>query len=118
MFIYYGGGKWVHRTYLPGRYRNYDLYGGYKVVMKDYRGNAPYTYFKEHKTKYARGYRGEAQRTIGERPGKGNSGVKNSHEGNPGNKGGDRGNGKSVRHGNNKNMKQDHGHGGGNGKKK
>ncbi|MDO8928397.1 MAG: hypothetical protein Q7W54_05345, partial [Bacteroidota bacterium] len=57
-FIYFSGGTWVHRTYLPSRYRNYDLYNGYKVVMTDYRGNTPYTYFKEHKVKYAKGYKG------------------------------------------------------------
>ena len=26
MFIYYNRGAWIHRAYLPGRYRNYDLY--------------------------------------------------------------------------------------------
>jgi len=75
-FIYYSGGTWVHRTYLPSRYRNYDLYNGYKVVMTDYRGNAPYGHFKEHKIKYAKGYRGQAQKNIGERPQKGNSGPR------------------------------------------
>lgn len=73
MFIYYNGGVWVHRTYLPGRYRNYDLYSGYKVVMTDYRGNAPYIHFKDHKKKYYRSYRGGSQKTIGDRPGNGNS---------------------------------------------
>src|SRR5436309_11349007 len=66
MFIYYGGGVWVHRKYLPTRYRNYDLYGGYKVVMSDYRGDAPYSNFNEYKARYARGYRGEVQKTNGE----------------------------------------------------
>src|ERR1035437_6320911 len=42
MFIYSSGNKWVHRRSLPSQYRNYDLYGGYKVPMKDYRGNTPY----------------------------------------------------------------------------
>lgn len=73
MFIYYSGGVWVHRTYLPGRYRNYDLYNGYKVVMTDYRGNTPYTHFKSHKKKYYRGYRDGNQKTIGEKPGNGNN---------------------------------------------
>ena len=72
-FIYFSGGTWVHRTYLPSRYRNYDLYNGYKVVMTDYRGNAPYSFFKEHKVKYAKGYKGSAQKNIGQRPAKGNS---------------------------------------------
>lgn len=67
MFIYLNGGTWVHRRSLPSRCSNYDLYRGYKVVLTDYRGNAPYTYFKEHKIKYAKGYRGPDQRTIGER---------------------------------------------------
>jgi hypothetical protein len=73
-FIYQSGGTWVHRTSLPYRYRNYDLYSGYKVVMTDYHGNTPYIYYKDHKAKYARGYHGDAQRTIGDRPGRGNPG--------------------------------------------
>jgi hypothetical protein len=81
MFIYFNGVSWVHRKYLPSRFRNYDLYNGYKVVMTDYRGNTPYSHFSEHKTKYAKGYRGPAQKTYGERPAKGYSHSKNySHE--------------------------------------
>jgi hypothetical protein len=118
MFIYYSGGIWVHRAYLPTRYKNYDLYTGYKVVMNDYHGKAPYEHFKEHKMKYGKGYHGEAQRTIGERPGKGHSGEKHSHEGYHDNNGGggDKGNGEG--HGNDKNNHKDHGHDDGNGKKK
>jgi len=106
MFIYYGGGAWVRRAYLPSRYRSYDLYSGYKVVMTDYRGDTPYTHFKEHKMKYAKGYHGPAQKTYGEKPGKGNSGAKKSHEGDHHDKGGGHGNSKSA------------GHDGGDGKKK
>lgn len=68
MFIYYNGMTWVHRRSLPTRYRNYDLYNGYKVVMSDYRGRTPYTHFREHKRQYARGYRGHEQHNIGQRP--------------------------------------------------
>ena len=67
MFIYYSGNHWISRTYLPSRYRNYDLYHGYKVVMKDYHGNSPYANFREHKMKYAKGYRGAEQHNVGER---------------------------------------------------
>lgn len=74
MFIYYGGGVWVHRAYLPHRYRNYDLYGGYKVVMIDYHGNSPYVHYTEYHKKYGKGYRGHEQKNIGERPGHDNSG--------------------------------------------
>ena len=95
MFIYYGGGAWVHKAYLPAQYKNYDLYGGYKVVMTDYHGNTPYTHFKDHKAKYGKGYHGKPQKTIGEKPGKGHSGEKNSHESkNHGGKEGGGGNGK------------------------
>lgn len=80
-FIYYEGGTWVHRTYLPRRYRNYDLYGGYKVVMTDYHGNTPYVHYKEHKVKYFKGYRGKAQHNIGTRPGRGNYNTKNNSSG-------------------------------------
>ena len=126
MFIYYDGGVWVHRGYLPERYRDYDLYGGYKVVMTDYRGNSPYTHFNEHRTKYGRGYRREPQRTNGERPGRGNSGAKISHEEKHNNKevghGNEKraehaneknvghGNDKHESHGNGKDMKEEHGH--------
>jgi hypothetical protein len=68
MFIYFNGVNWIHRSYLPSRYRNYDLYNGYKVVMTDYRGNTPYTNFREYRTKYAKGYRGQPQKNYGERP--------------------------------------------------
>ena len=105
MFIYYERGAWVHRAYLPGRYRNYDLYSGYKVVMNDYRGNAPYTHFKEYKMKYAKGYRGKEQKNIGEKPGKGNSKAKFYNEGDRGDHEDNRGKGKGNNgrgHGKNK----------------
>ena len=141
MFIYYEGGVWVHRAYLPQRYRNYDLYGGYKVVMRDYHGDAPYEHFREYKTKYGRGYHGERQRTIGERPGRGNSGDKNFHHDNRGGRSEGRGGPKNVEHGNERgnphgndkgirrenghgnnpgngqNKQEEHGHEGGKGKK-
>ena len=72
MFIYFEGSRWIHRSYLPNRYRNYDLYNGYKVVMKDYHGNTPYTQFSEHKRLYSKGFQRGPQRTVGERPGRGN----------------------------------------------
>lgn len=75
-FIYYSGGTWVRRATLPSRYRTYDLYDGYKVVMTDYRGNAPYTHFKEHKIKYIKGHKGHGQKSIGQKPQKGNAGSK------------------------------------------
>jgi hypothetical protein len=115
MFIYYGGGAWIRRSQLPAQYRNYDLYDGYKVVMKDYHGNAPYAHFKEYKSKYAKGYRGHGQKTIGERPGKGNGGGRNFQDGNRGNKAVGNDNGKNRGHGNDKGKNGNHNQGGGNG---
>jgi hypothetical protein len=74
MFIYFNGVTWVHRSSLPSRYRNYDLYHGYKVVMSDYRGNRPYSNFKDYKVRYAKGYKGQPQKNYSERP------DNNSHE--------------------------------------
>jgi uncharacterized membrane protein YgcG len=82
MFIYYGGGVWIRRAYLPTRYRYYDLYSGYKVVLTDYHGDEPYVHFKDHKIKYYKGYKGGEQKTIGEKPGKGNNKFNGSHDNN------------------------------------
>lgn len=95
MFIYLNGGTWIHRRSLPSRYSNYDLYKGYKVVLSDYRGNAPYSHFKDHKIKYAKGFRGQEQRTIGERHEKENYKSNHSPERNSGNQGNSRSNGKN-----------------------
>jgi len=64
-FIYFGNGRWIRNAYLPGPYRNYDLYRGYKVVLTDYRGRSPYVNFKSHKVKYYKGYKGKPQKSIG-----------------------------------------------------
>jgi hypothetical protein len=81
MFIYYNGYSWVHRSSLPSRYRNYDLYSGYKVPMSDYHGNKPYSNFRQHKMQYVRGYRGQEQHNIGEKPQRGNSNEGNYSRG-------------------------------------
>jgi hypothetical protein len=67
-FIYFGNGRWIRSRYLPRAYRNYDLYNGYKVVMNDYHGSRPYENFNNIKIKYNKGYMGEAQGNIGNRP--------------------------------------------------
>jgi len=117
MFIYQSGGVWIHRTYLPSRYRNYDLYGGYKVVMSDYHGNTPYTHYKEHRAKYARGYHGPAQRSIGQRPARGYSEGHHQNEGRS-YKESRHGNDRSDGHDNRKNSEKGRDHGDGHNKKK
>lgn len=64
-YIYANNGKWIRARSLPQSYRNYDLYNGYKVVLTDYRGNSPYDNYNVHKVKYAKGYKGKPQKTIG-----------------------------------------------------
>ena len=71
MFIYQSGFMWVHRSTLPRRYRNYDLYKGYKVIVNDYHGDRPYSNFKVHRNKYRRGYHGEEQHINDMRPDQG-----------------------------------------------
>src|SRR5665647_830099 len=55
MFYYMENGRWVNRTYLSGRYRNYDLYNARKIVINDQR---PYLRHQQYRTRYsnARGY--------------------------------------------------------------
>ncbi len=115
MFIYFGEGAWIHRAYLPARYRDYDLYGGYKVVIPNYHGNSPYTHFNEHKMKYAKGYRGPSQKTIGQRPGKGNYNSKENGKNYSNNKV-SQGNNKGVSRGNNNISKANQSKGSGNNK--
>ena len=50
-FIYLNNGSWIFSPSMPSRYRNYDLYKGYKVVIN---APKPYLQFKQHKVKYAK----------------------------------------------------------------
>lgn len=87
-YIYDNNGKWIRDRRLPAQYRNYDLYGGYKVVLNNYKGDAPYTYHKKHRESYPKGYHGKPQKNRGSKPEKNKSdhGHKNenpkSHNGN------------------------------------
>lgn len=71
-YIYDNNGRWVRERRLPAKYRQYDLYGGYKVVLTDYRGDAPYSYHSKHRTSYPKGYHGKPQKNRGEKPVKNN----------------------------------------------
>ncbi|MHC0440317.1 hypothetical protein [Flavobacterium sp. 3-210] len=81
VFISDNNGKWVRAKRLPERYRSYDLYSGYKVVLNDYRGDAPYTYHKKHRAEYPKGYHGKPQKNRGEKPEKNNH-SNGKHKGN------------------------------------
>ncbi len=60
VFYYPSGSTWVSSTSLPPQYRNYDLYGGYKVVVNG--ANKPWLNDKTYRTKYAsyKGRHGQA----------------------------------------------------------
>ena len=59
-FVYFSNGRWVFVTSLPSRYRSYNLYSGYKVVINQPR---PYLNFKTHKVTYAK-YKGNNGRQV------------------------------------------------------
>lgn len=59
-FIYLSGSNWVFTYSLPSRYRSYNLYTGYKVVVNE---PGAYQYYSAHKVKYAR-YRGNHSQVI------------------------------------------------------
>lgn len=65
-YVYLDNGAWVHRAYLPYRYRDYDIYHGYKVVVN--RPN-PWRYDNDYRVRYS-GYRGRRDQVI----------IRDSHE--------------------------------------
>lgn len=50
-FVYLSDGRWVFSASLPSRYRGYDLYSGYKVVVN---GRNAYLNFNTDRVRYAR----------------------------------------------------------------
>ncbi|PZR23769.1 MAG: hypothetical protein DI539_02010 [Flavobacterium psychrophilum] len=68
-YIYLTNGRWVRTVTVPAPYRTYNFYNGYKVVMTDYHGKAPYTTYTTYKVKYPKGYKGKYQKTVGVPPG-------------------------------------------------
>lgn len=66
VFIYPYHNRWIRAAHLPPRYGNYNLYTGYKVVLKDYRGERPYERFHDDCRLYPHGYgREKRQETYG-----------------------------------------------------
>jgi hypothetical protein len=65
-YVYFDNNVWVHRAYLPVRYRHYNLYNGYKVVIND---RNPWLRHDVYRTRYA-GFRGRHDQII----------IRNSHD--------------------------------------
>jgi len=116
-YVYLSGSHWVFAMSLPVRYRHYDLYTGYKVVINEPR---PYLHADVYRVKYAP-YRGRRNEQVI---------IRNSDEpkyyvvkGHPKYNGHDNGNHNGIGQGNgggrgngNGGGGNGHGNGGGNGK--
>jgi len=50
-FVFFDAGRWAYARTLPARYRNYNLYSGYKVVINQQR---PYMYHNVYRSRYSR----------------------------------------------------------------
>ena len=59
-YVYLSGGRWVFALSLPPRYRSYDVYSGYKVVIN---GPRPYLHADVYRVKYAP-YRGRRNEQV------------------------------------------------------
>jgi len=59
-FIYLTNGRWIFATTLPYRYRTYNIYTGYKVVINEPR---PYMHYTTHRVMYAK-YKGNNGRQV------------------------------------------------------
>jgi len=59
-YIYLSGGRWIFTASLPVRYRSYDIYSGYKVVINEPR---PYLHADVYRSRYAP-YRGRRNAQV------------------------------------------------------
>jgi hypothetical protein len=107
-FIFLSNGVWIRSHNLPNRYRNYNLYNGYKVVLNDYHGSRPYGHYQQHKVKYYRGYNKGHQETYRTASNYNKHGNGNYNDGNQGN-----GNQGNENNGHENNGHENNGHGNG-----
>jgi len=59
LFYYSSGSNWISNQYLPDKYRKYDLYSLYKIVVND---SQPWNQNKTHKKEYS-SYKGDKTQT-------------------------------------------------------
>jgi hypothetical protein len=60
-YVYMENGRWISRSGLPSRYRNYDVYNSRKVVINESR---PYLRHNEFKARYASSNERSNQQSI------------------------------------------------------
>ncbi|WP_417357743.1 hypothetical protein [Flavobacterium sp.] len=66
-YLYVRNGAWVRTAYVPVAYRNYDFHRCQKVVVNNYYGRTPYTYYKPYKVKkvkHAKHYHKHSRRRV------------------------------------------------------
>lgn len=75
-YIYQDGGRWIFARTLPPRYRGYDLYSGYKVVVNRPK---PYLNFSRDRVNYSKykNWKGSRQVALRESNRNGNNHVTN-----------------------------------------
>ena len=59
-YVYFQNHAWIHAAYLPGAYRNYDMYHGYKVVVNQ---PNPWMHHADFHARYA-SYRGRRDQVV------------------------------------------------------
>jgi hypothetical protein len=59
-YVYQNGSQWIYAQNLPSRYRNFDIYNSYKVVVNEAR---PYLNNKVYAARYAK-YKGQHNQQI------------------------------------------------------
>jgi hypothetical protein len=59
-YVYFSNNVWIRRPYLPVRYRGYDIYHGYKVVINR---PDPWRYDDDYRVRYEN-YRGRRDQVI------------------------------------------------------
>ena len=60
VYYYYDGGRWINVSSLPSRYRSYDVYHSYKVVINE---RDPWRRNDVYRTKYA-SYKGRSGQPV------------------------------------------------------
>lgn len=95
-YIYLNNGSWIFNNSLPSRYRNYDLYNSYKVVINSPK---PYLSHKIHVKEYGKykGYKGKQVALRDSRSTRKANPVNNKYREGNGNNRKSKGNGKESR---------------------
>lgn len=113
MYIYLSGSRWIRGRVLPSSYGHYDFDNGHKIIIRDYHGSRPYSYYKQHRKHFPKGHYGQdknywsAKEYRGQGSRNNNAGKEykrenrnNKFRGNEGNnRGNDKGNGQGKRNG-------------------